>query len=229
MNTNELVMSSAREQWTHQTVHRKLSYNCRDGSRSARQRVNFSHTTMIDAKFRGFPVSSALNMCHWSSLIANGLITGCSMTSVWLDLSASELFIKSRLFYHTTPAFGVPVRGDPVCISLTLLVSQRAVEGPFCVLQLLHFCQLLSNYSIDLELEYIFEKPMKHRFQQYIVRMEILSTFHARVEYISVTKYAIETIGPMGTNDPKIHPFCLGPSHSPYEATGQPLYALPHS
>ena len=29
-------------------------------------------------------------------------------------------------------------------------------------------------------------KPMKHRFQRYIVRMEIFSTFHARVEYILV-------------------------------------------
>jgi len=33
-----------------------------------------------------------------------------------------------------------------------------------------------------------------------------LSTFHAQVKYISVTKYAIETIWPMGANDPKIHP-----------------------
>jgi len=46
---------------------------------------------------------------------------------------------------------------------------------------------------------------MKRRFQRYIVHTEILSTFHARVEYISVTKYVIETIGPMGANHPKIH------------------------
>jgi len=71
----------------------------------------------------------------------------------------------------------------------------HAVECAFCLCQLLHFCQLLSNPSIDLELEYIFEKPMKHRFQRCVVHTEILLTFHARVKYISVTKYAIETVG----------------------------------
>jgi len=83
----------------------------------------------------------------------------------------------------------------------------RAAERPFCVCQLLHFFQLLSNPSIDLELEYIFGKPMKCRFQRCIVCTQILSTFHARVAYISVTKYAIQTIGLIGENDPKIHPF----------------------
>jgi len=86
----------------------------------------------------------------------------------------------------------------------------RAAERPFYVFQLLRFCQLLSNPSIDLELEYIIGKPMKCRFQHCIVRTEILSTFHARVEYISVTKYTIETIGPMGPNDPKIQPSAWG-------------------
>jgi len=68
---------------------------------------------------------------------------------------------------------------------------------------LLHFCQLLSYSSIDLEFEYIFGKPMKCRFQRCIVLTEILSNFHARVEYISVTKYAIETVEPMGQTTPK--------------------------
>ena len=96
------------------------------------------------------------------------------------------------------------------CSTMVAVTSplHRAAEHPFCVCQLLglHFCQLLSNFTIDLELEYIIGKPMKRRFQRYIVRTEILSTFHARVEYLSVTKYATETIGPMGTNNPKIHP-----------------------
>jgi len=82
---------------------------------------------------------------------------------------------------------------------------QRAVGRPFWVCQLLHFCQLLSNPSINLKLEYIFGKPMKRRFQRCTVHTEISPTFHARVKCISVTKYAIETIGPMGANNPKIH------------------------
>jgi len=36
--------------------------------------------------------------------------------------------------------------------------------------------------------------------------MEIVSTFHARVEYISLENQAIETIGPMGRTTPKYTP-----------------------
>jgi len=42
------------------------------------------------------------------------------------------------------------------------------------------------NPKIDLELEYIFGKPMKRGFQRYIVRTGMFSNFHARVEYISL-------------------------------------------
>ena len=89
---------------------------------------------------------------------------------------------------------------------------------------------------------YIFQKPMKRRFQRRIVRTEILSTFHVRVEYISVTKYAIETTKPMGQTTPKYYsPFllrhvdphitheCLGWPHSPPQTTAQLLHALPHN
>jgi len=108
---------------------------------------------------------------------------------------------------------------------------QRAAQRPFCVCQLLHFCQLLSNPSIDLEFEYIFGKPMKCRFQRCIVHMEIL-TFHARVEYISVTKYAIETIGLMGQTTPKSTlPLEARGSHLIYErqTTARSVHALPHN
>ena len=44
----------------------------------------------------------------------------------------------------------------------------------------------LLNPHFDLEPDYIIRKPRKGRFQRYIVRTEIFSTFHARVEYISV-------------------------------------------
>ena len=42
------------------------------------------------------------------------------------------------------------------------MVSMMSPEHPLHVCQLLHFCQLLSKPRIDLELEYIFGKPMKH-------------------------------------------------------------------
>ena len=94
---------------------------------------------------------------------------------------------------------------------MTLPLHHAAERLFLC--QLSHFGQLLSNPSIDLELEYIFGKSMKHRFQQCIVHMdsmEILSTFRVRIKYISVTKYAIQTIGWMEANDPKIHPSSWG-------------------
>ena len=49
---------------------------------------------------------------------------------------------------------------------------------------MLHFCTFLRNPHFDLEPEYltIIRKPMRLRFQRYIVGAEIFSTFHARVE-----------------------------------------------
>jgi len=54
-----------------------------------------------------------------------------------------------------------------------------------CVLYLLHFCTFLINPHFDLEPDYIVRKPIKRRFQRYLVRTEIVSTFHTGVEYIS--------------------------------------------
>jgi len=100
----------------------------------------------------------------------------------------------------------------------------RALECPFCMSKLLHFCQSLSNPSVDLELELIFRKLVKRRFQRCIVLTEILSTLHTRDEYISVTKYTIEIIGPMKGNDPKIHLFRLRhmDRHLIHECLGDP-------
>ena len=76
---------------------------------------------------------------------------------------------------------GLPADG----VAMTLPLHCTVQWNVHFVCQLLHFCQLRSNPSIDLEPEYVFGKPMKHRFQWYIVRTEIL-TFHTRVEYINV-------------------------------------------
>ena len=65
-------------------------------------------------------------------------------------------------------------------------------------------------FEVDIELNCIFGKPMKRRFQRCIVHTEKLSTFHARVEYISVKNYAIETIAPVMANNTKIYPFPWG-------------------
>jgi len=47
------------------------------------------------------------------------------------------------------------------------------------------FSTFLLKPDFDLEADYIIRKPIKRRFQQYLVPAEILSTFHTRVEYFS--------------------------------------------
>ena len=49
----------------------------------------------------------------------------------------------------------------------------------------LHFCTFLLNPQFNLEPDCISTKSIKRRFQRYIACMEIFSTFHTRVEYIS--------------------------------------------
>jgi len=115
--------------------------------------------------------------------------------SQWFSIFDSDLAVN----YITFGSDHQILVGNPMVAMTSPL--HRAAESI-----LLHFCQLLSNPSIDLELEYIFGKPMKCRFQRYTVRTEILSTSHAQVEYISVTKYAFETTGPMGQTTPKSTP-----------------------
>jgi len=71
--------------------------------------------------------------------------------------------------------------------------ARRAVVSPFSVLQVLHFCTFLLNPHFDLEPDYLFRKPIKRRFQQYLVSTEILSAsrcdlFFARNTVPHITK-----------------------------------------
>jgi len=96
------------------------------------------------------------------------------------------------------------------------------------------FALCMANPNIVLELSCIFEKPMKRKFQRYLVRTEIPSTFHAQVEYISVTKYGIEN---NGSKHPRNRPFplqhvdphsvhqCLGPC----QMTARSVHTLLHN
>ena len=58
--------------------------------------------------------------------------------------------------------------------------------GKIHLKQCWHFCTFLHNPHFNFEPDYVIRKPRKRRFQWYIVRTEIFSTFHPRVEYISV-------------------------------------------
>jgi len=69
------------------------------------------------------------------------------------------------------------------------ILSEKCKNCTSVTLHLLHtFLPIALKPSIDLELEYIFGKPMKYRFQRYFVHMQLLSTFHAGVKYISGRK-----------------------------------------
>ena len=76
--------------------------------------------------------------------------------------------------------------------SVWILLKQETMSGSGIGLEtVLHFCTFLIKCHSNLEPDDIVRKPMKHRFQWYIVHTEILSTFHARVEYISGEQYVI--------------------------------------
>jgi len=65
-------------------------------------------------------------------------------------------------------------------------VARRAVGMAILrVLSVTFFCTFLLNPHCDLEPDFIIRKQMKHRFQRYIVHMEMFSIFHTRFKYIS--------------------------------------------
>jgi len=58
----------------------------------------------------------------------------------------------------------------------------------FCCVFALEF---LFNPQFNLQPDYIIRKPLLHRIQQYIVRREILSTFHTWVDNRSIHHFCI--------------------------------------
>jgi len=118
---------------------------------------------------------------------------------------------------------------DAIVAMTTLTSRERLLLGVgawrnFCVKWLL-FLQVFRKPNFDLEPDYFVGKPLNIRFHLYIVSTEILSTFRARVEYISVFKIcAIQTSGnekrqkppfPLGHVDPHLIDPSLGRLHSP--------------
>jgi len=105
------------------------------------------------------------------------------------------------------------------------------------------FANILQTPTSILNLT-IFGKPMKCRFQWNLVHMEILSTFHVRVKYISVQKICNSAHSnqwgckcrkipkqplPFGAHEPHLMHECLGRHHSLRQTTARLLHALPHN
>jgi len=69
--------------------------------------------------------------------------------------------------------------------------AQRSVVAAVAMDVLRLFCYIFAHEFLfdphfDLELDYIITKPILHRIQRYILRREILSIFHTRVDRRSV-------------------------------------------
>ena len=111
--------------------------------------------------------------------------------------------------------------------------------------------KFLFNPHFDLEPVYIIRKPFIHRIQRYILRREILSSFHTRVDHRSVRHFPVTSpivnntthISKNARNHARNSPFplrhvdfhltheCLGPPHSPPQTTSgsnQPCYHCSH-
>jgi len=104
-------------------------------------------------------------------------------------------------------------------------------------------CYIFANFSqtpTSTSNLCIFEKPMKRRFQRYIVCTVIMSTFHARVKYISVKNTSLKPMGQWGTKPQKptlsveeqefpSSTSMPGPTHSPRRTTDRSVHTLPHN
>jgi len=74
------------------------------------------------------------------------------------------------------PLYAVPLHGRIVMLRLFCYVFAH---------------EFLFNSQFDVEPDYIVRKPILHRIQWYILRGEILSTFHTRVDNRSIRHFCI--------------------------------------
>ena len=84
------------------------------------------------------------------------------------------------------PVYAVPQQ-NVGCYSYSL-------HGRIAILHLFRYVfarEFLFNPQFDLEPDYIIRKPLLRRIQQYILRREILSIFHTRVDNRSIRHFCI--------------------------------------
>jgi len=123
------------------------------------------------------------------------------------------------------------------CWSKRLLLSIAAWLD-FCVKWLLTFWQVSCKFYLRSWNWLYFWKANEQTFLTIYCLYEILSTFHARVEYISVKKYAIQTSEnekspkpplPLGHVDPPSNTPILDRPHLPPRMTARLVHTLPHN
>ena len=129
-----------------------------------------------------------------------------------------------------------------------MAAAQRSVVATVAVDVLRLFFYIFAhefffNPHFDLEPDYVIRKTIVHRIQRYILRREILSTFHTRVDHRSVCHFATvnnrtkisKNAGNHAINSPfplrhvDFHLTHECPPYSPRQTTARLLYALPHN
>jgi len=136
---------------------------------------------------------------YWHSFTITG-INGVFTTPTWVVQvqleGAQRVYISAkytimlwctRLHVYICASLVMYVRSRrlPTIMTSSIMTACSGVCGK-SIGNGVNFCTFLLNPHFDFEPDYVVRKPRKRRFQRYIVRTEIFSTFHARVEYISV-------------------------------------------
>ena len=85
-----------------------------------------------------------------------------------MTIAYNSAYVQTETLNFTFAQQAIIVYFDAECSRMSILRMSTVKFLPIAV-----------KPSIDVKLEYIFGKPVKHRLQQYIVRTVILSTFHA--------------------------------------------------
>jgi len=126
---------------------------------------------------------SKCDACRNSHSAASGLISSRNLFRE--DFQTGDYFVAPAMIYSSSL--------NPAAMDNLRLAGWRV----------LIFCKFLTNLNINLVVDCILGKPLKLRFQRYIVRTEILSTFHVRVKYNSVQNTPFCPFKPMGQIIPK--------------------------
>ena len=148
--------------------------------------------------------SHSVNRQTWNSRLYPGQLRLVLDLASWPEQCMYELEGAQRVYISTKYTIMLWCTRLHVYISTSLVMYLRSRRLPNDVIdndgvlwrhwhvrkihrkRCWHFCTFLHNPHVHFEPDYVARKPRKWRFQRYIGRTEIFSTFHTRIEYISV-------------------------------------------
>jgi len=100
----------------------------------------------------------------------------------------SKFQLPRNLYARYQILMSKPIIFLPITSVCTLMTSNKINTAVCCLRKkskwLLHFSKFLNNPNFNLEINYIYRKPIKRRFQRCIGQTEILWNFLTWTEYI---------------------------------------------